>query len=1002
MKDGRPLALWALVTASTLAAGAISACKKKETPNYGDPVGDSVGSYAAAGGQLTIQRSQMALGATVLPFTNGLKADGAVARFEDAVLDEGVLVNDTCSGTLEPTSDGVVITIDGDSDCAVFGGRWPFDTSVRLARARTHVAALQFGEARQALTDLHPRDSSGRSEAADFTGSAEMTTGLEWQTLASGNPESAIPKATALANLNGLASEAIRGWLVSHAGSVCADKARRPQCFAFVTAARATALTPKQLEDLARFTEGAADALFEDASANEARGQTEDAMEQFRGVCELHGASEKCAKASARWANLKYAAAQRSYEEQKYLKARSELEAVLTGTVEDLKAKAQRTLESPTLLAGVAVEEAEQTLASSGATDAVVDALKAVCVKGPDTPPCRKSKKLLGEALVQLARKDLEAGQFAKAEARLGAATALGSAAPAAATPMLLEAQTALAWEALAGQDPEKAIPKAVALEALAGVTGEQVRTWMVARAGEACADRAARLRCLAFVRAARGSKLSATHQDELTRHTVAAADVMFTDGTNREAQGRLPEAVELYESVCELNESSEKCAKASSRRLKLIVRVGQREYAAGHYIKAHDELQRVLQSSDEAARRDATRLLEAPTLLAGYALEKAQAELAEKGPSDAVVSSLGAVCVKGPNTLPCTRSRTLTGDVQLQLARGELLAGQYGSAEKRLTALIALGGAAAMKARTLLKEGTFVAGREDEDQRQRADAAIAQCEAGSAECEVASEAALGALGSSPHADRLRNSVAAYRRARADKALARCEAREADCEPLADEALKRLSDETMAQRVRDGVAGFRAAGAMTRCEQWAPDCELIAEAALKMLGESVHAERVKKGLADYRQGIASLPRRVSAVDETVSRCATVNEAEAHAGACFPKAFPSSYNGLPVSPPTFERLGAALGLAVFGAAAPWSSALGLVVLGLLLGLGVGAILGAARQGRIMRGIVVAAATWLVTGGVFLARGGLSTADEAYRRSGISASESEALPPEEPGP
>jgi hypothetical protein len=734
--QGRPTSARAAIL-TLLALLGLSACKRSETATEKapvDPLAAMLGSYVRAELTLTVLPDGLSLhDGPTLPFSEGIRAYGERAKFEDAVAAKGFLSDDECSGTITPTDEGVVIAIEGDDICAIFGGTWRFDSERRLKDARERLRALEFRRAREALdVPLHPRDKAGRAAVEALKAEPEMVKGLAWEQAAAGPVEGALTAAAELIALKGPAAEPVRDWLVSKALDACGAVAATDRCFAVMAAALAAPPTPSQLE--------------------------------------------------------------------------------------------------------------------------------------------------------------------------------------------------------------------------------------------------------------------------RLSSHAGAVAATWLKEATGREYRGKTEEASALYEAVCRIAKTSEACATASTRWGRLRLRAGQREYLQARYGKARTELEAAQTASDELVRKEARRLLESPQLVAGCAFEEAQAKVAAAGPSDALVAELAAVCVKGPQSQSCLKARVLSGDVQLELAKREVVAGTYAEAERRLTAIVALGGNASFKARAMMRDAAFTTGREDEASRVRAVAVIAQCDAKAPDCEALAAAALVALGASPHADRVRQSVAAFQRARADAVIASCTAHKPDCVLVAEEALKSLGATPHADRIRDSLSDYRTAGAIERCEANEDDCEVVAQEALKHLGDTVQAGRVRQSLSTYKAAVAGLASALEQVRAVEARCGVLNDAERYASACFPPEASPDYAGAPVTPSALERLGAGLAVTFFGdALSTWTVAFALILACAWLGLALGVLLGQAKRGQLGRGLAWAAGLLGLLLAILLLRGGFEAADEVFRRSGVTGGLEADRPP-----
>lgn len=602
---------------------------------------------------------------------------------------------------------------------------------------------------------------------------------------------------------------------------------------------------------------------------------------------------------------------------------------------------------------------------------------------------------------LEAAREQLRVMNFGRARAELDVpAHPRDKAGHAAAEAMKAEPEMVkgLAWEQVASGPIEGALKAASELIALKGPSAEPVRDWLVSKAVDTCDAAEVSSRCLAVVDAALAASPTPSQRERLSSHAGAVAATWLKEATGREYRGKTEEASALYEAICRLAKTSEACATASGRWGRLRLRAGQREYQQARYAKARTELEAAQTTTDELVRKEARRLLELPSLVAGCAFEEAQAKVASAGPSDALVAELAATCVKGPQTHACQKARVLSGDLQLELARRQVVSGNYGEAERRLTAIVALGGNAAFKARAMMRDAAFTAGRQDEESRGRADAVIAHCDAKGPDCQSLAEKALEALGSSTHADRVRQSVAAFDRARAEAVIASCAAHKSDCALVAEEALKTLGATSHAERVRESLADFRAAGAIERCESRVDDCEVVAQEALRHLGDTVQAGRVRQSVGAYRAAVAGLADALAAVERVAARCELVNVAAAYAAACFPPEAPSDFAGAPVTPSVFERLGAALAVTFFGdGLSTWTVGLALILACAWLGLGIGVLLGQAKRGQLRRGLAWAGGLVGLLLALVLLRGGFDGADEVFRRSGVTGGLEAGRPP-----
>ncbi len=99
--------------------------------------------------------------------------------------------------------------------------------------------------------------------------------------------------------------------------------------------------------------------------------------------------------------------------------------------------------------------------------------------------------------------------------------------------------------------------------------------------------------------------------------------------------------------------------------------------------------------------------------------------------------------------------------------------------------------------------------------------------------------------------------------------------------------------------------------------------------------------------------------------------------------------PSDYTGVPFLPSGTERLGAGLAATFFGSAvSPWTVVFSLILVGAWLGLGVGALLGLAKQGRLTHGLLYAGLIWGLLAITLGLRGGFQESSDAFRRGGIS--------------
>jgi hypothetical protein len=689
-----------------------------------DPVEAVKGSYNQGGRTLVIGGSSMACdGCDPLPFTKGLNPSGAVARFDDAVIDEDLIGDDECSGTIEPTYAGVVIVISGDEACAVYRGTWQFESAARLAAAEERLKSLDFRGARSLLTGgLHPRDAAGEEKYAAFLARREVSVGLAFQSQNRGT----------------------NSWL----------------------------------------------------------------------------------------------------------------------------------------------------------------------------------RELLG-------------------------------------------------------------------LIRLEGASAPRARSVLVNFASELCSDGEERGICLAVLEAASKVRLSSSEREALARLAAATSSETLSGSSRQETPGHSEVGSEGDRAPCEAFPEGDECTRARARLGRLRLREGQREYAAGHYSAAKTALEAAVATSDEAMRREAGRLLQSPTLIAGHTLESARTQLAKTGPSDAIVVLLAPVCAQGPNTTPCKQARALSGDVQLQLAKSEMAGNRFAAAEKRLTALVAQGGQAALAAQAILRDADFLSRRSDEAERARADAATARCNADLDDCETVAKAALEHIADPTHADRVTASVSAFQRLRAEKALASCADGAADCEARVSALLPTLLDEELETRLQKGLMGYRATLSVSNCQKWTPDCEAVAEAALKSLGDSVHAGRVRKALSEYRMAVAGLAKGVEAVERVASHCRDLSDAEDYRAACFPEGSEETYTGKPIAVPFGDRMGAGLAASFFGKSiSGWTGAFGFILVGMLFGLATGALIGMAKGGRVAHGLAALGVATLFLAGLIALGGGFETLDEAYRRSGIT--------------
>jgi hypothetical protein len=696
-----------------------------------DPVEAVKGRYTQGGRGLVIGAMSMDCeGCDSLPFTKGIHPSGGVARFDDAVIDEDLIGDDECSGTIEPTDAGVVIVISGDEACAAYGGAWEFESGARLAAAEARLESLDFKVARNLLTDLHPRDAVGKEKYAAFLARKEVTLGLEWQSRDEAS-ESYFSQLVQLVKIGGTSAPRARGRLLELVRNLCSDEDRRAQCLSALDAA-------------------------------------------------------------------------------------------------------------------------------------------------------------------------------AKVE-----------------------------W--------------------------------------------------------------SSSEREALALHAAAVTSDTLKGAMRKETQGDTEVASEAYRTICEVFPEGEECTRAKARLGKIHLREGQREYAAGHYAAAKTALEAAVATKDAAVAREAERLLQSPTLIAGNTLESARTQLASSGPSDAIVTMLAPVCVQGPNTAPCMRARALSGEVQLQLAKSEMAGNRFTEAEKRLNALVAQGGQASFAARAILRDKQFLSQRTDEGERARADAAIARCNTDADDCETVANAALESIVDSTQSDRVTVSLTAFQRLRAEKALASCADGAKECETRASALLPTLLDETLKSRLQDGLMGYRATMSVSNCQKWAPDCEAVAEAALKTLGDTVHAGRVRKALSDYRSAVAGISKSLEAVEEVASQCRDLNDAQNYGASCFPEGFSEKYSGKPISVPLTDRVGAGLAATFFGRSiSGWTGALGFLLLGALVGLGIGALVGAAKSGRLAHGFAALGLVTVFLAGIIFLGGGFDTLDEAYRRSGITAPEASTEP------
>ena len=421
IRSRRRLVDLSVAVAATVAA--LTGCDSKSGSASGvDPVAAIQGSYVRGGQRLTIAPDKMVMGGTTLPFTKGLAqaGEGAV-RFSDAVVGKGLIFDDKCSGELTVSDSGVSITIQGDSECSGFEGKWEHDTPGKLARATDAVAALEFVAAAAALQSVNAGDNAGRSKAAVVLQSEEMKAGLAWEETPHGDESARVDRMVALLKLDGRSVASGRWWLAATARRVCSPKAAREVCLKAVSATKAAGLSPANAPELRTAIDVASKVWLADGTSKEVAGQLPAALSLYADVCALDSESKSCDQASARSSSGQIRSAQQDMALSHYAAAKATLQAVLSGRNEASRTIAQRLLDSPQFVGGSAMEAAEALRREHGATDDVVAAFDAVCAKEQVTTYCFKARGIADEIRLQLASDAAKAGKYVDAERRLKA-----------------------------------------------------------------------------------------------------------------------------------------------------------------------------------------------------------------------------------------------------------------------------------------------------------------------------------------------------------------------------------------------------------------------------------------------------------------------------------------------------------------------------------------------------------------------------------------------------
>jgi hypothetical protein len=389
-----------------LLVAAISACEgggtTAEQPGSLEYTGEYFRVPTGAKWSIALNISSEAMGLSVgdanLRFTGGVvQYSSGDVHFSQAVIEEGIFFDDTCTGWIHLIPKGVEIDISGDSDCEVFRGEWNFGSYVEAARS--HVVNLKFAEARELHARVHPRDQASQNLFRQLLTSAEFVAGERWETAL---PDAKVEAMIELIEINGDSAAAGRHWLAKAALPLCGPKGSLDGCIAAVGAASREPLPVDLARPLTSAIRKGAVSWIRAGRAASLRGEGEQALSIWNSVCTLAAAQPEAESAARHWAALVIRQADDSAEQGAYEKARLLLNVVAPLPTDISRQpcalihapstrEATKRRESADFQAGLELEAGKDIWESTRNPEDALVRLKKACEVGPASRNCKKA-----------------------------------------------------------------------------------------------------------------------------------------------------------------------------------------------------------------------------------------------------------------------------------------------------------------------------------------------------------------------------------------------------------------------------------------------------------------------------------------------------------------------------------------------------------------------------------------------------------------------------------
>ncbi len=410
------------------ALGVIAGCADVEAPSDGrlDPVLAVQGTFVRGGASLTISGVELSTGYQTLRLgSDGLRrASPGSVSFDDAVIHEGVMFNDHCSGTVSVATEGVDITLSGHDDCSVFQGVWVHNGAATIRAARNEVASLRFLEAANRLRagTFNASDSAGRAAANSILASQELEAGLLWQS-ADAEGETRPQRMVALIQMGGVSEQAGRAWLANEyylrAAGACAGRKLRAR--ACRDAALKLGAWPQPEQSAAQqnadaLVERVGAAWLQDAAQRVASGDVDGASSDFAAICDLSEGGALCAQATARDSAAQLQRARRAISMRHYEEAGRRLQQLAAGRDRPTADTASALLNSSAFRCGRQLQLAATLLTSVGPTTAALSAFETVCAADANSSLCRQARGEIGSIRLKLGLAAVQDGRFSDAE----------------------------------------------------------------------------------------------------------------------------------------------------------------------------------------------------------------------------------------------------------------------------------------------------------------------------------------------------------------------------------------------------------------------------------------------------------------------------------------------------------------------------------------------------------------------------------------------------------